>query len=100
MTTQQDEINLAGTPRGIPVCGLGSIAMSVFLTVVAPPAWWFLLFGAMGGVVVGIVKIATTRYRILSTLSGGSRGGLFGHDTQEERPVTRPRLRRRALCRT
>ena len=93
------EINLAATPRGIPVCGLGSIAMAVLLTVVVPGAWWFLFFGAMGGVFVGIVMIAATRHRMLSTPSGGSRTPSISPSRVGRIPSAQtPRPRTSSLC--
>ena len=74
-------INLAATPRGAPMGGLGLIAMVVLVAVVWPQAWWYLVFAVLGGVVLGICMIAVSRRRIVGSPSGGSPRILFSHDS-------------------
>jgi hypothetical protein len=82
-------VNLTGSPRGAAVGGLGLVALGVLITVVAPQAWWFLLFGALGGVLLGIAMIVISRHRV-SGPGGGSPGVLFGHDTPGGSPSAPP----------
>jgi hypothetical protein len=87
-------INLAASPRGAAVGGLGAVALGVLITLVAPQAWWLLLFGALGGVLLGIVMIVVGRHRVLSGPGSGSPGILFGHDTPERSQPPAPPGRR------
>ena len=45
----------------MPIGGLGIIAVVALITVVAPGAWWFIVFGASGGVGMGVVLVMATR---------------------------------------
>ena len=57
-------INFAATPRGTAVGAVGLLALAVFITVVSPQLWWVLGIALAGGLVLGPVMIAVSRYRI------------------------------------
>jgi hypothetical protein len=55
------EINMSGIPvKGIG--GLGLVAVAVLMTVVLPAAWWLLVLGAAGGVMLGAVMALMRRH--------------------------------------
>jgi len=45
----------------MPIGGLGFLAIVGLVTVVEPGAWWFVVFGFVGGLVVAIALAATRR---------------------------------------
>ena len=56
-------VNLAASPRGAAVGGLGMVALAVLVTFVLPQGWWLLLFGLAGGILLGGVMVAFRRWR-------------------------------------
>lgn len=56
---QQDpaRINISGIPVA-GVGGLGLVAIAVLITMVMPAAWWLMVAGLVGGVVIGAALVA------------------------------------------
>jgi hypothetical protein len=48
----------------MPVGGLGFLAIAALITIVAPGAWWFVVAGALGGVVVAWLLVIAARHRL------------------------------------
>jgi hypothetical protein len=70
------EINMSGIPvNGIG--GLGLVAVSVLMTVVLPEAWWLLVLGVTGGIVLGGVMALARRRHVPSGPSGDDPTILF-----------------------
>ena len=63
-------INLAVTPRGTPVGGVGLLALVVLISVVSPHAWWLLGIGVAGGIALGVVMVFIGRRRDLGRPHG------------------------------
>jgi hypothetical protein len=59
----------------LPIGGLGLVAIVALITIVAPGAWWFVAFGAIGGILLGALLVATRRDRALR--EGGRRNILL-----------------------
>ena len=47
----------------MPIGGLGFVTVVALITIVAPGAWWFVAFGAIGGVALAFPLAAATRRR-------------------------------------
>ena len=55
-------INLSASPLN-SVGGLGIVALGALVAIVRPEAWWFVLVAVVGGIALGIIKVALTRRR-------------------------------------
>jgi hypothetical protein len=86
-TDRRPDINMSGIPVA-GIGGLGLVAVAAVMTVVFPEAWWLVVFGALGGVVVGAAMILGRRHRPLSERRGGGPTLLFPDD------VSRPAAHR------
>jgi hypothetical protein len=51
------QINLATTPVGAAVGGLGVVALGVFLTMLMPELWWVMGATAVAGVLLGVCLV-------------------------------------------
>jgi hypothetical protein len=49
----------------MPIGGLGFVAIVGIITIVAPGAWWFVAFGALGGVLLAVTLVAARERRVL-----------------------------------
>jgi len=83
MSSTQPPVNLAASPRGAAVGGLGLVALAVLVTLVVPQAWWLVALGALGGAILGVVLVVFSRRRVLSGRSGGDPEMLFGRHRSE-----------------
>ena len=84
-------VNLAASPRGAAVGGLGLVAPAVLVTIVVPQAWWLVVFSALGGVLLGVVLVVFSRRRVLSGRGNGDPNVLLGrHEPERSRPDARP----------
>jgi hypothetical protein len=82
-------INLSGTRvRGIG--SLGLLAMIMLVTIVMPQAWFLVLIGLAGGIVVGIVLVRRRREQGLSGPTDRRPLALF--DERAARPADNPRV--------
>ncbi len=66
-------INLATTPKGSAVGGLGLVAITVFVALVSPRTWWLLGVGVGGGALLGVVMIQRSRRRARRRPAPGGR---------------------------
>jgi hypothetical protein len=69
-------INISGISVS-GVGGLGLVAMAVLTTFVLPQAWWLVLFGAVGGVLLGVALVLVGRHHTPSGPSGNDPRILF-----------------------
>ena len=75
-------INLSGTKvRGIG--SLGLLAVVILITLVMPQAWFLVLMGLVGGIVVGLILVRRRKTAGLSGPTGRRPLGLFGHQEPE-----------------
>ena len=82
-------INLSGTKvRGIG--GLGLLSMIMLVTIVMPQAWFLVLTGLLGGIVVGVVLVQRRRARGLSGPIDRRPLALFDRDSPE--PTDAPQV--------
>ena len=70
------DINMSGIPVA-GIGGLGLVAVALVMTIVVPAAWWMLLFGALGGMVLGAALVLSRRGRRPSGPSGDDPRILF-----------------------
>jgi hypothetical protein len=73
---RQVEINMSGIPVA-GIGGLGLVAIAVLMTVVLPEAWWLLVMGVVGGVVLGALMVVVRRHYRTSGPSGDDPTILF-----------------------
>ena len=72
------QINLTASPlHGIG--GLGLSALVLLVTIVQPHTWWMASTGVLGGIALGLVMIAISRRRMLSTPREGRPATLIDH---------------------
>jgi hypothetical protein len=84
------QINMSGIPVA-GVGGLGLVAMAVLVSVVMPAAWWTMVLGLGGGVVLAVALIVARRRRPAKGPSGTDPVILFRAETPGlERQVPRP----------
>jgi hypothetical protein len=69
-------INISGISVS-GVGGLGLVAVAALMTWVLPQAWWLVVFGAAGGILVGVAIVAFRRYHAPSGPSGNDPWILF-----------------------
>ena len=83
-------INLSGIKvRGIG--GLGLLAAILLITIVIPQAWFLVLAGLTGGIIVGVATILRRHDRGLSGPEDSAPLTLFGsHESSERVPVNTP----------
>ena len=55
------EINISGIPVA-GIGGLGLVAMAVLVSVMMPAAWWTMVMGVTGGVVLAVVLVIARRH--------------------------------------
>src|SRR5262245_17933654 len=48
----------------MPIGGLGFVAVVALITIVAPGAWWFIGFGAIGGVALACFLVMAHHHRL------------------------------------
>ena len=70
------EINMSGIPvQGVG--GLGLVAVAFLMTIVLPEAWWLVVIGAVGGVMLGAVLVLARQRRVPSGPRGDDPTILF-----------------------
>ena len=75
-TERRPEINMSGIPvRGVG--GLGLVVLAAVMTIVMPEAWWLIVAGATGGVLLGAALIVFHRFHRASGPSGSDPTILF-----------------------
>jgi hypothetical protein len=74
--TRDVSINISGISVS-GVGGLGLVAIAALTTVVLPAAWWLVVFGAVGGVFLGVALVLVGRHRTPSGPSGDDPRILF-----------------------
>lgn len=74
--TRDVSINISGISVA-GVGGLGLVAIAALTTLVLPQAWWLVVFGAAGGVVLGVALVVIGRHRTASGPSGDDPRILF-----------------------
>jgi len=81
---RQVEINMSGIPVA-GVGGLGLVAIAAMMTYVLPEAWLIVAFGAIGGVLLGVVLVLFgRRARPSSGPSGADPAILFRQSSARE----------------
>ena len=69
-------INMSGISVA-GVGGLGLVAVAALTTVVLPQAWWLVVFGAVGGALLGVALVVVGRHHTPSGPSGSDPAILF-----------------------
>ena len=90
----QDDRRVAINISGIPVAGIGGlglVAMAVLVSVVMPAAWWTMVAGLSGGVVLAVILVVARRHIKPKGPSGTDPKILFRAVSPEGMaPTTRP----------
>lgn len=84
------EINISGI-RVSGVGGLGMVAMATLVSIVMPAAWFTMVLGLAGGLVLAVSLIAYRRHHVPSGPSGDDPTILFRCETDDAAPAVRAR---------
>ncbi len=55
---------------GMPIGGIGFLAIVALVTIVSPGAWWLVAMGAAGGVLLAVTLVALARHRLMRQPAG------------------------------
>jgi hypothetical protein len=82
------EINISGI-KVSGVGGLGMVAMAALVSVMMPAAWWTMVLGLTGGVLLAIALIAFRRHHVSHEPSGDDPTILFRSEAGDRVPAVR-----------